>query len=83
MCGVATTCGSSVSALSVGGSVSNTSRPAPAIVPASIAVGQRRLVDQLAARGVDDADAVGLHLASRSALNRCRVSGVAGMCRLM
>ena len=37
MCGVATTCGSPVSALSGGGSVSNTSSPAPAMCPDWIA----------------------------------------------
>ena len=57
MCGVATTCGSAVSAPSGGGSFSNTSRPAPAIVARLDRFGQRRLVDQLAARRVDDADA--------------------------
>ena len=53
MCGVAMTCGSWASDQSAGGSVSNTSRPAPPTTPASMARAQRGLVDQLAARGVD------------------------------
>ena len=57
MCGVATTCGSLASAQSAGGSFSKTSSAAAATMPCSIARLQRRLVDQLAARRVDDPDA--------------------------
>ena len=43
-------------------------------------VGQRALVDQVAARGVDDADALLRLRASRSALTMFLVVGVDGMC---
>ena len=51
----------------LGGSGSKTSRPAPADVALLDGVGQRRLVNQLAARGINDADAL---LAPREAAPR-------------
>ena len=57
ICGSSTTLPARASLTSCGltaGSCSNTSRPAPAISPASIMRDQRILVDDLAARGVDD-----------------------------
>ena len=42
-------------------------------------VGQRGLVDQVAARGVDDPDALLRAFASRSALTMCRVWSLDGM----
>ena len=57
ICGSSTTLPARASFTSFGltaGSCSNTSRPAPAMSPASIKPGQRVLVDHFAARGVDD-----------------------------
>ena len=58
MCGVATTCGSVARRQSFGGSGSNTSSPAPATCPLSMASASAALVNQLAARCIDDADAL-------------------------
>jgi hypothetical protein len=55
ICGSSTPAWASFSSFGLtAGSCSNTSRPAPAISPASSMPGQRVLVDHLAARGVDD-----------------------------
>ena len=53
-CGVTTTCGRSNSGLSVFGSVAKTSMPAARTCPLDDRLGQRLLVDQPAAGGVDD-----------------------------
>ena len=57
MCGVATTAGCFASAQCTGGSGSNTSSAAPATWPDSQRRQQRRFVDQIAARRVDQAHA--------------------------
>ncbi len=57
MCGVATTSGRAASDQSRGGSVSNTSRPAPATMPAVDGPAERGFVDELAARRVHEAHA--------------------------
>ena len=58
MCGVATTCGRFCSRKSTVGSFWNTSSAAPATWPGFNRVGQRRFVNQVAACGVDQADAL-------------------------
>ncbi len=60
-CGVQTTFGRPNSGLSVAGSTSNTSKPAPATLPDFMRGDQIGLDDQAAARAIDDAHAV-LHL---------------------
>ena len=80
MCGVATTCGSICSRWSTVGSFSNTSSAGAGDLAGLDRVGQRRLVDQVAARGVDDADAL---LGSRQPLGVDEVAASAafdGMC---
>ena len=82
MCGVATTCGSCASRQSHRRFFFEHVERGAADVSGFDRVGERLLVDQLAARGVDDAQAL-LALRARRALpKRCRVSAVAGMWRL-
>ena len=79
MCGVATTCGSICSRWSTVGSLSNTSSPAPATWPDSMASAS-------AASSIRSPRAVLMMRmplrarASRSAFTRCRVCGVDGRC---
>jgi hypothetical protein len=81
MCGVASTFGMLKQRVAPGGSFAKTSSPAPATLPDASA-GAARLVDQLAARAVDDPHAV-LHLGDRLGVDQPRVSGVSATCRLM